>query len=209
MSLLCKPKIAAEEIESAKKSPVLKPSTIDTMVDDGVIFPVGESEQSASHMFYNNRDGRYYRTYLDMVEAKKRLNHFFLQSRGLLDASAKFKAAATKRKNIKVRHKKKQSFTKPLRRSTRPSIPVIPPPPPALRRSPRRKPVMPSSRNNKTSDVWAIRYNELESFRIEHGHCRVPRIFSSNPSLGWCFHRKKAIFIAKGRKISSRKNGLS
>ena len=73
MLLLSKPKIAAGDIESAKKSPVLKPSTIDTMVDDGVIFPVGESERSASHMFCNNRDGRYYRTYLDMVEAKKRL----------------------------------------------------------------------------------------------------------------------------------------
>jgi hypothetical protein len=55
-----------------------------------------------------------------------------------------------------------------------------------------------------TTDIWNDHIIDLQNFKIQHGHCRVPRHFIQNPKLGrWVMNvRSHYQFLQKGRKSS-------
>ncbi|WP_080121412.1 DEAD/DEAH box helicase [Chlamydia suis] len=49
-----------------------------------------------------------------------------------------------------------------------------------------------------TEDAWEENFLELKRFQEEHGHCRVPRKYPENPSLGvWVHHQREYFKSAK------------
>lgn len=52
-----------------------------------------------------------------------------------------------------------------------------------------------------TDDPWTVRFQELRQFQREHGHCRVPKRYSANPSL--------ANWVSKQRQLYKRSSSLT
>lgn len=52
--------------------------------------------------------------------------------------------------------------------------------------------------------VWEKRYQQLEQFYAENGHCHVPQGYSNNPQLGdWCMNQRTAYrFFQKGEQTA-------
>jgi len=48
------------------------------------------------------------------------------------------------------------------------------------------------------SDLWDLRFEELKAFKLEHGHCNVPRTWLANPQLGtWLNTQRKQYRLSK------------
>lgn len=65
-----------------------------------------------------------------------------------------------------------------------------------------------SNCKRKNSDaVWYERYEELEAFALEYGHCDVPQVYPDNPKLGFWVHVQRASYQQHLKNQATGSNG--
>lgn len=57
-----------------------------------------------------------------------------------------------------------------------------------------------------THALWMERYTELKEFRDKNGHCNVPKVYSSNPSLGYWVNEQRFQYRRLMKKKTSYMN---